>query len=225
MSESEHKTDERLEDERIDALARYIDALGLKDLARDISDERFMRRMLEARIAYDYYSVQSEIAKDRAEKALEWAVSAQASLFDKASSYNNVVLTLGYAGFFAIWNTVSEHLEPVENALVGLSLGTSLVTFIGWTILNSFLLTVNVRRYAVIVGTKFETFSDELEAHKQAEDKVKRANLRIQRFWPFVFLVTVITGFVPILLLLLELLDLIGGFEWDLAGTIWNWFK
>lgn len=226
MSESENKQDqyEKIEDEKTEALARYIESLGLESLARDISEERIVRRILESRIAYDYYSVQSEIWKDRSEKALERAVSAQALLFDKAASYNNVVLTLGYAGFFAIWNIVSNQLKPAENAVIGLSLGISLGIFISWTILISVLLTLKVRRYAVIAGTEFNTLSDEIEAHKQAEDKAKRASFRLQRFWPFVFFDTVLTSLFPGLLLLLELLDFITGFEWDLTENIWNWF-
>ncbi|MFX0547499.1 hypothetical protein ACEWPL_018425 [Roseovarius sp. S1116L3] len=89
-----------LEDAKIDELVTYIRSLGLSDLANNISDEKFMRRMLDARVTYDYYALQSEIWNDRSERALEFAVSAQASLFDKAASYNNIVVTLGYAGFF-----------------------------------------------------------------------------------------------------------------------------
>lgn len=217
---SEKQDQWKSEDEKIDALVTYIRSLGLEKLATDISEEKFMRRILDARISYDYHVLQSEIWKDRSEKALDWAVSVQAALFDKASTYNNVVLTLGYAGFFAIWSMVSAHLEKTENAFIGASLGLSLLLFICWTLLNSFLFTLNIRHYALIAGTEFDTYEDELEAHKKAEDKVNRAVLRLQRFWPLVFALTVITGLAPGLVLLVELLYQIGGVDLGIVEKV-----
>lgn len=108
---------------------------------------------------------------------------------------------------------VSGQLEKSENAFIGACLGFSLLLFICWTLLNSVLLTLNIRRYAIIAGTEFDTFEDELEAHKKAEDKVNRAVLRLQRFWPLVFAVSAITGLAPGVVLLAELLYQIGGVD------------
>ncbi|MCW9043271.1 MAG: hypothetical protein OQK05_07995 [Pseudopelagicola sp.] len=216
---------EQSADDKIEALTAYLVALGLEDLARDISEERFARRVVEARIAYDYHSLQSEIWKDRHDKALEFEVSRQAALFDKAATYNNVVVTLGYAGFFSVWSLVSQELSRTENAFVGLTLGFSLLVFIAWTLTNSTLLTVNFRRYAVIEGTEFSTFEEALDAHKSAEDKTKRAVLRLQRFWPYVFVSSTVPALAAGATVLAELLFQLGGVELRLVDRVWSHFQ
>lgn len=210
------------EDEEIARLRDYLERLGVFKLARDIEDEKFARRIVEGKAAIDYWSIQSAIGQERSEKALEWSISHQAALYDKAATYNNITITLGYAGFFTIWSRVADQLGPTENAFVGLTLGVSLLLFIGWTLAGSVLLTMNFRRYAIIVNQEFDSFDDELDAHKQAEDKVKRAALRMQRFWPFTFGATVIFALLPALLLLSELLLQVAGVDisqvWQLSA-------
>ena len=210
------------DDQTLDSLIQYLRSLGVTNLADEISEERFARRILEGRVNYDYWMLQSEIWKDRHDKALESAVSLQASLYDKAASYNNVVITLGYAGFFSVWNLVSEELSRNENALVALLLGSSLLVFVCWTLLNSLFVTLNFKRYASILNQDFQTFDEELEAHRLVEDKTKRSVLRLQRFWPAVFLISALTGLLAGLLVMTELFLQISGIELNFAKTFWG---
>ncbi|MFX0547480.1 hypothetical protein ACEWPL_018320 [Roseovarius sp. S1116L3] len=127
--------------------------------------------------------------------------------------------------FFAIWNMTAGQFEDIENAFIGINLAISLMVFIMWTVLNGFMLTLNTRRYAIIAGTDFETFASELEAHRKAEDEVKRGVLRLQKFWPLVFIITVFFGLTPGCLLLAELLYVIGGVELEIIEKAWQWIK
>lgn len=58
----------------------------------------------------------------------------QTILFDKASTYSNLLISAGYAGLFATWSTTSKLMTPLQNrwiALLGLG---SLCVFVGWEI-------------------------------------------------------------------------------------------
>ncbi len=208
------------DEEKEEDIISYLRSIGATKFADFIAEERLVRRVLEARIEYDYYSWQAEIWKDREEKALEFAVSAQAMLFDKSANYNNVIVTLGYAGFFSVWSLVSDELTRNENAFVGLFLGVSLLLFVFWTLRVSVLLALNVRRYAVIAGTTFQTFDEELNAHKLAEERTTRAMLRAQRHWPFFFILTTLSGLVAGITVLAELFFQIVGIELDLVENL-----
>lgn len=219
---SEQRLDADSEDKKLEELVRYIRSLGLERLANDIAEERFARRLIESRIAYDYYAVQGQIWKSIEERALENSVSVQAALFDKASSYTNVVTTLGYAGFFSVWSLVSGELTRTENALVGFCLGISLLIFVLWTLIMTALITMNFRKYAIIDSSEFSTFDETLDAHKTAEEKINRANLRMQRYWPFQFILSSVSALVAGTIVLVELFLQIIGIEFDLLNTIFG---
>ena len=187
------------EDDELEILLGRLRQLGVHKLAHEISEERFARRVFESRMLYDYYSVQEAIWADRSNRALEDAVKAQSLLFDKAAAYNNVVSTLGYAGFFGIWTIVAPSLQASANAFVALMLGFSLAVFVWSTISTSIRLAFNSRRFAIIAGSDFKTHDEEIQAHRNAEDKINRANLIAQKQWPYIFsasiLPAVVAGF------------------------------
>ena len=61
-------------------------------------------------------------------------------LFEKlpetALTYVTKILSIGYAGIFAVWWITREVLSPTQNLIVGLSMILSVVTFIGNEVLN-----------------------------------------------------------------------------------------
>ncbi|WP_187430439.1 hypothetical protein ROLI_006000 [Roseobacter fucihabitans] len=93
--------DERAEEDRkVDALVDYVRSIGLERMARDISDERFVRRILDSQLWINSYNIQKSIEDERQTNIEERLITFQSQLFDKAASYNNIVITFGYAGFF-----------------------------------------------------------------------------------------------------------------------------
>ncbi|MGE0279263.1 MAG: hypothetical protein AB7P20_01435 [Rhizobiaceae bacterium] len=61
-------------------------------------------------------------------------VEMQSQLFDKAASYNNLIMVAGYAGTITIWGNLRERLPMRANLLIALLLGVSLCIFIGYQI-------------------------------------------------------------------------------------------
>ena len=208
------------EDAELQKIVSYLQKLGITQLAEDIHYEKHARRVVEYKVAADYWSLQAQISKDREEKALEWSVSVNAALYDKAATYINVVVTLGYAGFFAIWSQVAEQFEQAENAFIGLGLAISLILFVSWTLGTSIIITQKFRQYAILVDQEFDSFDEELEAHRHIEDKINRSALRLQRYWPAVFFTVVFFAVVPGIILLSELLFKVGGIDLGLVSLI-----
>lgn len=207
-------------DEQTQKIIEYVARLGADKFADDIHDERIARRIFELRQVADYYSVQAEIWGDRSENALSNAIKVQAAMYDKAASYNNIVATLGYAAFFTIWTIVSPELSLATNGVIGLLLGASVLIFIGWTLFLSVLVTKSFSRYGVIAYSKFETFAEELEAHKKAEEQASLEVLKIQRWWPLQFSIATFSGFSAGVYLLVKLGLITAGFDPDFERII-----
>lgn len=64
--------------------------------------------------------------------------------YEQHSKYTSVIMGIGYAGFFALWNQVGSGGSPRLHALAALLVGASLFVFVAWEIfvmLNAALLT------------------------------------------------------------------------------------
>ncbi|WP_143079942.1 hypothetical protein [Roseinatronobacter thiooxidans] len=60
-------------------------------------------------------SVFSTYDEDRnREKLVDFLVNVQAKTFDKAASYNNIVVSLGFAGFFTLWAWSQPVIDAVD---------------------------------------------------------------------------------------------------------------
>ncbi|MEJ7932295.1 hypothetical protein WG922_20145 [Ramlibacter sp. AN1015] len=55
--------------------------------------------------------------------------------YEQHSKYTSVIMGIGYAGFFALWNQVGSGGSPKLHALAALFVGTSLLVFIVWEII------------------------------------------------------------------------------------------
>ncbi|MFC3088276.1 hypothetical protein [Tabrizicola soli] len=121
-------------EDRHDAeLADYLRRIGARSLAAELDDLRFRNRILEAQRWLDNHdALISEHALHR-EKYDQRLLANQAWVFDKAQTYNNFVVTLGYAGMFGIWSFVRDEMDPWDMKLIAVLLGSSLVMFMLWT--------------------------------------------------------------------------------------------
>lgn len=208
------------EDRKVDALARYIKDLGLERMAKDISDERFARRMLDNQLWINSYDIQKTIDDDLRSNIEQRLISFQAQLFDKAATYNNIVITFGYAGFFAIWNFVSDRLHSWDTVFIALLLGSSLLIFISWTLTVSFQNAFAMRKLAKVYTMDFENTEDKVTAIVEEESKISLAQMKLQKVWLVVFLFTVATGFSAGLALIALMLCRVLGIDFDLFDIL-----
>jgi hypothetical protein len=120
-------------------------------------------------------------------------------VFDKSSTYNNVVMTAGYAGIFAIWSLTKEYLPIHAAAVIAILTGISLILFVGWTIYGMILRAQPTIDFAKIVDKKPGDFINSLSALETADNN---RVLKAAKLWMYIFVPTAVTGFAGALLLM-----------------------
>lgn len=85
-------------------------------------------------------------------------------------SYANVVIGLGYAGFYGLWNLVEKFPYPGVRAFAGLSVAISLVVFVAWEVFKM-----------TYCALKYQAVNKALAAsnQSQAADAWERATTKI----------------------------------------------
>ncbi|WP_039019026.1 hypothetical protein [Halocynthiibacter namhaensis] len=195
-------TDNAAEDSRIAELSDYLRSIGLDKLAFEISEERLARRINEAQQIQQQYEFQEHIEHQLQDTLEQRIVAINNTLFDKAAAYNNIVISFGYAGFFAIWNFVSEGMHPWDTALIAILLGSSLQLFIYWTLKVSLHNVYTVKLAAEAMAESYQSSGEKVDAILLAEQNAGEKSIILQGQWFPVFLVTVVTGFGSGILLL-----------------------
>lgn len=138
----------------------------------------------------------------QAKKLIDLMVDVQARLFDKAAAYNNLVVSLGFAGFLTIWVWSRDILHPWDSNLVLLLLGSSLFLFILWNVISSFLISRQNIKLGKIVSSNLPA-ATKIERIEVAEAEIRKWSLKYYAAWYFVFVLAATSGFIAGLLLLL----------------------
>ena len=112
------------------------------------------------------------------------------SSYSKAGAYTNMVLGLGYAGFFGLWALTKEYLTNDQVLWAALLMLISLLTFILFEVYKSFYTSKSLLGMA-------RAMSDPQNFHQkilQWESENQTKTIRFGMIWSSVFWVTVITG-------------------------------
>lgn len=223
----QNEADERAEKQNIEnehdqELVAYLNRIGARSLANELSDLRFLNRIVEAHRTLD--SIAAEMSyEERLHDTLDQRLMAnQSFLFDKAQTYTNFVVTLGYAGFFAIWSLIKNQMNAWDMKLVAVLLGISLMVFIVWTLINMTSSTNAVRRIGNALSAHPEGRAGMLEAVKHAEMENLRKGLKLQKLWLPAYAVSVATGFAAGTVLLLLLMFSVAGSQFSLHNLFFE---
>lgn len=187
----------------------------MERFSRDVNDVRFAQRILEARRWIDEHDFRQAVEQRLQETIEERLVSFRSQLFDKAASYNNIVVTLGYAGFFAIWNFTNEEIHRWDSVVIACLLGFSLLVFVFWILRIALANAVSAKRIGQVFTVEYEDRQARVDALVDAENKNGAAALRIQRWWLFIFVLSVGPAFLAGLMLLSVLFASSVGFEFS----------
>jgi hypothetical protein len=123
---------------------------------------------------------------------LREVVDLQFSIYEKASTYTKLIISLGYGGFFAVWSGTKQHLSP--KALVGSALfeTVSLVLFIVFEIWQAMVTSYLSIEFANSVKNRpTADVSGALETHYR---KVLKLMGPLFSAWKIVFPVSALTG-------------------------------
>ncbi len=154
-------------------------------------------------------------ALDLFNQAVKLESENAAKQFERSRQYTTLVVTLGYAGIFGIWNFCTTVVPPSVNAVVGVLVGISLSMFVIFEILKMFTMQKIALRQLNVINLRPDVhdlnglirFSEE---HRRRQEAVALENFdaskRMQAIWPYFFYPTVILGFGGMFLLLYNLL-------------------
>jgi len=144
---------------------------------------------------------------------------------ERSKQYTTLVVTLGYAGIFAIWNFCVGVVPPKVHSLTGILAGSSLGLFVVFEILKTLAMqTVAIRQFRIINFTPNVRDLDGLvrfsEERRRRQEQVSEENFEMTKkllaVWPFFFYPTIVLGFGALFLLMYNLFahltDLVGFF-------------
>lgn len=112
------------------------------------------------------------------------------STFDKAKTYSQVVLSVGYVGLFASWSFTKAFLTNTEVFLSATLATLSLLVFVLFEVITMFFTSWNLLALQQAVQDR-EHFKQILDAH---ELKSKKLNISYRRIWVICWGFSVITG-------------------------------
>lgn len=119
-------------------------------------------------------------------------IKVYGQLYDKASAYTNLLVALGYGGFFAIWSTTKTYLTKKEMLISGLAVLFSLFWFIAWQVFVMISSAKDLLGYEDLVNASV----DEFQKVKAAEDlREAKRKYRLRHYWIANLILTGIPGF------------------------------
>jgi hypothetical protein len=139
-------------------------------------------------------------------------IQQQDQSFQKLEAYSKTIIVLGYAGLFAVWGFVKDHLSHRAIVTTAVLVGFSLVIYIASEISGMVQRSlVHVRFNKAVI----ERPGDQAKAINDFLEQARTAQMRAARSWWVILLLTVVPGFAGALLLLYNALaDLTGLPPW-----------
>jgi hypothetical protein len=127
----------------------------------------------------------------------------QSQLIEKGSNYNNVVVTIIYAGSFLLIGSLSDTISQKDLQVVGLLLMLSLIGFACWTVGLSYQSSAWNRRLAALLADPTKSVQRKLAEMEVLERKQAASLVRHFSIWLWVFQFCLISGFGGAFLLLI----------------------
>lgn len=121
------------------------------------------------------------------------------SLHEKAVAYTALLIGSGFAAFFGLWSATRSYLTKNESLLAALLVLVSLGTFVAFEIYKSFVTSLAHQRRARVMFDPDTASAPDVSTFLAKIDALEMANvrnaLRLSRFWPWVWGITVVFGF------------------------------
>jgi hypothetical protein len=126
-------------------------------------------------------------------------IKAQLQLFEKGESYSKVIILLGYAGIFAVWNYVKDVLTVKGMMLSAISVGISLLVYVSWEIMLMYGRATAHNNFNRLI---FKTPEEFAKAYEEFSENNRKQMVADVRFWRVMLLITIGFGYAGTLLLL-----------------------
>jgi hypothetical protein len=126
-------------------------------------------------------------------------IQTQEQTFQKAEAYSKTIITLGYAGLFALWAFVKDHLSPRAIVLTATLVGFSLLIYIIWEVALMFQRAWTNHQFNKALK---ESPSNPGKAINDFNEQTRANQVRDTKLWLVVLALTVGPGFGGAIILL-----------------------
>lgn len=126
-------------------------------------------------------------------------IQSQEQSFQKLEAYSKTIITLGYAGLFAIWAFVKDNLSDRAVLTTALLVGFSLIVYIAWEVAQMIHRTTLQLRFNRAIN---DHPADQAKAINDYLVQTRAEQARGAVIWRFIMFLTVGPGFVGAGLLL-----------------------
>ena len=139
-------------------------------------------------------------------------IQSQDQTFQKLEAYSKTIIVLGYAGLFALWGFVKDHLSHRAIVTTAMLVGFSLIVYIAWEVALMIQRTLLHHRFNRDVKAHP---ADPARAITDFVEQTRDAQIRGTGMWLVILVLTVVPGFAGALILLYNVLaDLTGLPQW-----------
>jgi hypothetical protein len=114
-----------------------------------------------------------------------------AFVYERASSYSNLVMIGGYAAMFAVWQLMKPHLSKGQELLIAALVTSSIILFAGFEIFKMISHALFFRRLDKIISSSIRDH----ERTQSWQIAWKDYSATESRIWVYFLIPTVITGF------------------------------
>lgn len=126
-------------------------------------------------------------------------IQSQEQSFQKLEAYSKTIIALGYAGLFAIWGFVKDHLSHRAVLATAMLAGLSLIVYIGWEVGSMIHRTTIQLRFNRAIK---DNPADQARAINDFLEQTRAGAVRGGRIWIVTQVFTVIPGFLAALILI-----------------------
>lgn len=149
------------------------------------------------------------LADIRLSNYYNFRLSVVERIYGKSSSFNQFMISAGFAGLYALLSLSEEHLTQKSYIVSLVSLGLSVFFYVTYTLIKMLYDSVS----AAMLANELKNVPDSLEALEyqinKADMKIKRAGLIVLILWPFFFIPAVVFGAICLGVLFYSWLDIL----------------
>ncbi|MGD0283434.1 MAG: hypothetical protein ABSB95_13850 [Dissulfurispiraceae bacterium] len=150
----------------------------------------------QLRIASETIKAQAE-AQERKRQEEEYSKRIDAltrvvsAAYDKSSNYTKLVIAIGYAAFFTVWEKTKYLLSDQQMLWAGLLITISCLFFILWEVIKMTVTGIHENRWYVSIAASPQDFD---KVFSVATKNAQRLNIKFIRFWYVALAVILLSG-------------------------------
>ena len=122
------------------------------------------------------------------DERVEVLIRVTSAQYDKAMAYTNLIILAGFAGFFAVWSSMKDHLSSMEMFASALCITISLTAFIFWEVLGMLVRSKSMKAVLLVLNAPPGEFSRAMAKHQNLE---QHRNILMFRVWNVILVITV----------------------------------